>query len=38
MISERDMLLKHLDRLENFKGEIFSIVADRGYPSYDLME
>ena len=36
--SERNLLDKHLDRLESFVGEEFLIVADRGYPSYDLME
>ena len=36
--SERYLLYKHLDRLENFKNEKFSVVGDRGYPSYDLME
>jgi hypothetical protein len=37
-LSERDLLKKHLDRLETFAAEKFMIVADRGYPSYDLME
>jgi hypothetical protein len=36
--SERDLLEKHLDRLEGFGAEEFVIIADRGYPSYDLME
>jgi hypothetical protein len=37
-LSERDLLDKHLDRLEGFGAGKFLIVADRGYPSYDLME
>lgn len=37
-LSERDLLKKHLDRLEMFRGEKYLIVADRGYPSYDLVE
>jgi hypothetical protein len=37
-LSERDLLDKHLDRLEGFGAEKFLIIADRGYPSYDLME
>ena len=37
-LSERDLLKKHLDRLDTFKGEKFLIIADRGYPSYDLVE
>jgi hypothetical protein len=36
--SERNLLDMHLDRLEAFGAEKFLIVADRGYPSYDLME
>lgn len=36
--SERDLLNMHLDRLGMFGAENFLIVADRGYPSYDLME
>lgn len=36
-LSERDLLNKHLDRLEVFGAEKFLIIADRGYPSYDLM-
>jgi hypothetical protein len=35
--SERNLLDRHLDRLEAFGAEKFLIVADRGYPSYDLM-
>jgi len=37
-LSERDLLDRHLDRLEAFGPENFLIVADRGYPSYDLIE
>jgi len=37
-LSERDLLDRHLDRLETFGAETFLIVADRGYPSYDLIE
>lgn len=37
-LSERDLLNKHLDRLEVFAAEKFLIIADRGYPSYDLIE
>ena len=37
-LSERDLLNRHLDRLEAFGAERFLIVADRGYPSYDLIE
>jgi hypothetical protein len=37
-LSERHLLDKHLDRLETFGAEQFMIVADRGYPSYDLIE
>jgi len=37
-LSERDLLNRHLDRLEAFGAESFLIVADRGYPSYDLIE
>ena len=37
-LSERDLLDRHLDKLETFKGEKFLIIADRGYPSYDLIE
>ena len=36
-LSERELLNRHLDRLEMFAAERFLIVADRGYPSYDLM-
>ena len=36
-LSERTLLGKHLDKLASFEGEEFLIVADRGYPSYDLM-
>jgi hypothetical protein len=37
-LSERDLLYRHLDRLDSFEAEKFLIIADRGYPSYDLME
>ena len=37
-LSERDLLNRHLDRPETFGAEKFLIVADRGYPSYDLIE
>ena len=37
-LSERDLLDRHLDRLEAFGAEKFLIVGDRGYPSYDLIE
>lgn len=37
-LSERDLLDRHIDRLETFGAENFAIVGDRGYPSYDLME
>jgi hypothetical protein len=37
-LSERDLLDRHLDRLEAFRAKDFLIVADRGYPSYDLMK
>jgi hypothetical protein len=37
-LSERDLLNRHLDRLEAFVAALFLIVADRGYPSYDLIE
>jgi hypothetical protein len=37
-LSERSLLDRHLDRLEAFGAETFMIIADRGYPSYDLME
>ena len=37
-LSERELLNRHLDRLEAFGAEKFLIVADRGYPSYDLIE
>lgn len=37
-LSERSLLNRHLDRLEGFGAEKFLIVADRGYPSYDLIE
>jgi hypothetical protein len=37
-LSERDLLDKHLDRLEGFGAEKFLVIADRGYPSYDLIE
>jgi hypothetical protein len=37
-LSERNLLDKHLDRLETFGSEKFIIIADRGYPSYDLIE
>jgi len=37
-LSERELLNRHLDRLEMFKEEKFLIVGDRGYPSYDLIE
>ena len=36
--SERDLMIMHLDRLEAFCAEKFLIIADRGYPSYKLME
>jgi hypothetical protein len=36
--SERQLLDKHLDRLETFGANDFLIIADRGYPSYDLLE
>ena len=36
-LSERDLLGRHLDRLEAFDAGRFLIVADRGYPSYDLI-
>jgi hypothetical protein len=36
--SERDLLNKHLDKLETFEAKKFLIAGDRGYPSYDLME
>jgi hypothetical protein len=36
--SERDLLNRHLDRLDTFLAEKFLIIADRGYPSYDLIE
>jgi hypothetical protein len=35
---ERKLLDKHLNRLEAFRGEKFLIIADRGYPSYILLE
>lgn len=35
--SERNLLDRHLDKLEVFGAEKFMIVADRGYASYDLM-
>jgi hypothetical protein len=37
-LSERDLLNRHLDRLDTFLAEKFLIIADRGYPSYDLIE
>jgi hypothetical protein len=37
-LSERDLLNRHLHRLESFNAERFLIIADRGYPSYELME
>jgi hypothetical protein len=37
-LSERELLGRHLDRLETFGAESFMIIADRGYPSYDLIE
>ena len=37
-LSERELLDRHLDRLDAFEGERFLIIADRGYPSYDLIE
>ena len=37
-LSERVLLNAHLDRLEMFGAEKFMIIADRGYPSYDLIE
>ena len=37
-LSERGLLNMHLDRLEMFGAARFLIVADRGYPSYDLIE
>ena len=37
-LSERELMDRHLNRLEDFGAENFLIVADRGYPSYDLME
>ena len=37
-LSERNLLDRHLDRLDAFEGERFLIIADRGYPSYDLIE
>jgi len=37
-LSERNLLDRHLGRLETFGAEKFLIVADRGYPSYDLIE
>jgi len=37
-LSERELLGRHLDRLEGFGPEKFLIIADRGYPSYDLIE
>jgi hypothetical protein len=37
-LSERNLLDKHLERLETFGSEKFLIIADRGYPSYDLIE
>jgi hypothetical protein len=36
-LSERELLDRHLDRLETFGAGNFLIVGDRGYPSYDLM-
>ena len=36
--SERDLLNKHLDKLETYGAKKFLIAGDRGYPSYDLME
>ena len=36
-LSERDLLGRHLNRLEAFDARKFLIVADRGSPSYDLM-
>lgn len=36
--SERSLLDRHLDKLESFGAKEFLIIADRGYPSYDLME
>jgi len=37
-LSERNLLDRHLDRLDAFERERFLIIADRGYPSYDLIE
>ena len=36
--SERDLLNKHLDKLETFEAKKFLIAGDRGYPSYDYRE
>ena len=38
LLSERELLDMHLDRLATFEKEKFVIIGDRGYPSFDLME
>ena len=37
-LSERDLLERHMDRLRDLEIKRPCIVADRGYPSYDLIE